>query len=63
MSKDIFSWSADDYETDRDRKEAFEKFMKNFQNFVYEEKLLTLDEYKEQVSCFWKKVKNKLFVS
>ena len=62
VDKDIFSWSADEYETEGERKEAFDKFTEDFRTFVNQRKILSLAEYKEEVSSFWEKVKEKLLV-
>lgn len=62
MSKDILSWHADDYETDGERNASFDKFINNFRNFINDEKTVSLDEYKEQVSSFFKNVKQKLLI-
>ncbi|MBQ3125033.1 MAG: hypothetical protein IJC09_06425 [Clostridia bacterium] len=62
MSKDTLSWHADDYETESERKASFDKFMNDFCDFIHYEKMVSLDEYKEQVSSFFKTVKEKLLI-
>ena len=62
MEKDIISWSANQYETESERTEAFNEFMKEFQDFLKEERTITLEEYKQQVASFWCKAKEILLV-
>ena len=62
MSKDILSWHADDYEAESERKASFDKFMNDFRNFINDENTVSLDEYKEQVSSFFKTVKENLLI-
>lgn len=62
VSKDILSWHADDYETDGERNASFDKFITDFRRFIHNEKTVSLDEYKEQVSSFFKNVREKLLI-